>query len=115
MRIEDSDIRLIKDWVDSHWEGEPLCAICKNNNWTIGKTIAELRPFLKGKLSMGGFLYPAVIFSCNVCGYTLFFNAIQLGIVKRPPPIQAEIMIPKELKPPKDAIPPKEKEGDDNG
>ena len=114
MKIEDSDIRLIQEWVSSHWEGEPLCPVCKNNNWLIGRTIAELRPFLKGKLSTGSHVYPAVTISCNVCGHTLFFNAIQLGIVKLPPPPPKEVPPPpppKEVPPPP---PPKQKEGDDN-
>ena len=132
MQIEDSDVGIIEKWIEDHWKGEPLCPVCQNNNWTIGKTIAELRPFLKGKLRMGGILYPAVVFTCNVCGNTLLFNAIALGIVEFPPPKEdngvvkpLEVMPikksihPKEgihpVAPPKEVIPPKQKEGDDNG
>lgn len=114
MQIKDSDVGIIKKWIEDHWEGEPLCPVCKNNDWTIGKTITELRPFAKGKIVFGRLVYPVVIFSCNVCGHALFFNAIQLGIVKLPPPPP-----PKEgdgvVTPPDKVVPPKEKEGEDNG
>jgi len=124
MKIEDSDVGIIKKWIEDHWKGEPLCPVCKNNNWTIGGTIAELRPFLKGKFRTSGPVYPVIVFSCNVCGNVLFFNAIQLGIVKippAPPPKEGDGVVSplKEAPSTKEGdgvvSPLKEKDGDDNG
>ena len=133
MQIKESDVEIIKKWIEDHWEGEPLCPVCKNNNWFIGRTITELRPFGKGKLVMGGHIYPVITFSCNICGHTLFFNAIRLDIVKLPPPPPPKegdgvITSSKEVTPPvvpppppppspppPPPPPPKRKEGDNNG
>ena len=111
MQIADSDARDAIKWIEAHWNGEPLCPVCNNNNWVLGRTILEMRPFLKGKLSTSGFIYPAVVFTCNVCGNTLFFNAIRLGIIKFPPPKEVDRVVTS----PTEVAPPKEKEGDDNG
>lgn len=132
MQIGESDVEIIKKWIEENWEGEPLCPVCKNNNWFIGRTIEELRPFSKGKLAMGGRIYPVITFSCNVCGHTLFFNAIRLGIVKLPPPppppkkegdgvvtspkkVIPPVAPPPPPPPPPPPLPSKQKEDDDNG
>ena len=66
---------LNKMWQDKQ------CPICKNNNWAVGDKLAELREFHQGGLTIGGQVYPLVTLTCNVCGYTLLFNAMRAGLV----------------------------------
>lgn len=90
MKLKKSDIDKIANWLNKNWTREKLCPICSNNNWTISDTVFELRAFHGGGLVVGGSVYPAVGVVCNVCAYTLFFNAIKVGLVKLAPPKKKE-------------------------
>lgn len=60
------------------------CPICGGNNWTLNDLIIESREFQNGNLIIGGesHVVPFVSITCKKCSHTLFFNAIQLGIIK---------------------------------
>lgn len=61
------------------------CGVCHAQAWVLNDTIFELREFLTGGLTTGdrAVLFPVVAVLCRNCGNTLFFNAIQLGLVKK--------------------------------
>lgn len=62
-----------------------VCPVCGQRHWNILNTIIEAREFQNGNLIIGGesALVPYVSLSCERCGNTLLFNAIQLGIVQQ--------------------------------
>ena len=83
MPLEGSQLDTIKEWIEEH---APLltCAGCGSNQWAIQNELAFsllVEPqdgsinYKKG--------YPMVAVNCKNCGYTVFFNAIQLGIMGR--------------------------------
>jgi len=96
MKLEKPDIDQIAKWLNDNWVGKKLCPCCSVNDWTISDTVFEFRAFHGGGLVVGGSVYPAVGIVCNICGYTLFYNAIKIGIVKpeplqkKPEPLQKE-------------------------
>lgn len=60
-----------------------VCPVCGNKNWGINNIVTESREFQFGNFILGGdsALVPYITITCNNCAHTLFFNAIQLGIV----------------------------------
>ncbi len=77
---------LLTTWLNQKWRGQKLCFICGSNNWGISDKPVEIREFHAGGLVVGGPVYPAVMVICNVCGYTLLFNALVPGILPRNEP-----------------------------
>lgn len=74
--------------LNERWDGQKECPICKKNEWLLSDYLAEVRTFTKGSILLGAPVYPVVVVTCRVCGNTLLFNAIVLGLVKPPPPEQ---------------------------
>ena len=62
-----------------------ICPVCGQRHWNVLNTIIEAREFQNGNLIIGGesALVPYVSITCNRCGNSLLFNAIQLGIVQQ--------------------------------
>ena len=61
------------------------CNVCQGKEWILNDTIFELREFQGGNLVIGGksSVFPVIAVVCKNCGNTLFFNAIQLGLIKK--------------------------------
>jgi len=77
------DVKRAADWLNTKWQGPKVCPICKNNNWGIPDTLAEVRGFFQGSLVVGGPVFPVLLVTCNVCGHVLAFNAVVMGLVER--------------------------------
>jgi len=84
MKMDDSQKELVDKWVAEKWKGYIECPVCQHGKWGINSEIFELRSFHGGQLSVGGPVAPLVAITCRNCGYTLQFNAMQIGIVKTP-------------------------------
>jgi hypothetical protein len=83
----DIDKRKVGQWLETHWTGSHRCPICQGSNWTLMDKAWELREFQGGSFVIGGQpILPVVALMCNVCGYTILFNAIAVGAVERPAP-----------------------------
>jgi hypothetical protein len=53
------------------------CPICHRDSWTVAE-MSEVRIYEPERL--GKEVYPVIPTICNTCGYTMFFNAIALGL-----------------------------------
>lgn len=63
------------------------CPVCKREEWAVMDTLYEMREFTShGRLSLGGKVIPSLPVLCKTCGYTLLFNAVQLGLAVQPSP-----------------------------
>jgi predicted nucleic-acid-binding Zn-ribbon protein len=87
-----SNVQKIIEWINSKWQGEKTCPICKNNKWNISETLVEVREFHGGSIVIGGVsqVIPLIPITCVVCGYTIFFNAVLAGLVPVLQPQQKE-------------------------
>ena len=77
----------INSWLSTHWKGKQSCPICQNITWALETEIFEFRKFSpRGGISLGlrRAVYPAILLTCQVCGHVIAFNAIIMGLVKRP-------------------------------
>jgi len=68
-----------QEWIDKHWRHSRNCPICMHNNWLLMTKIWQLPQFHQE----GDTNLPVISLMCNVCGYTIFFNAIAVGLVER--------------------------------
>ena len=78
------DLEKALEWVDSHWKGNKLCGVCGNTDWGIIDEVVEVRAYNGGRTVIGGSIFPHLAVICNICGNTLFFNAILAGLVEHP-------------------------------
>jgi hypothetical protein len=89
----------IAKFLNEKWKGQKLCPVCQSNKWGVSDKPVELREFTPGAFVVGGPVYPLVSVTCNVCGHTLLFNAIVMGVVDRDTTTPSEQPAPAE--PPK--------------
>lgn len=98
MKLTDEQKDALIKKLNSFWKEIPICIVCKNNVWTIADMVFELREFHGGTLVLGGGgkIYPVVTMMCERCGYTMFFNALSLGLYK--PEEKEKVQIKEDLK-----------------
>src|SRR4051812_6812671 len=70
-------------WLEAHWTNSRECPICSTAMWNIAN-VAEMPEFLPDTPPTGQ-IYPLVPIMCSNCGYTIFFNAVHMGLL--PPPV----------------------------
>ena len=81
-QITSDDKRRVEDWLKDNWiVATKACPISGHNDWIIGDHIVQPNTYAGGGLSVGGTGYPMVMLICNGCGYTMYFNAVKLGLV----------------------------------
>ena len=70
----------IINWLGTHWKVPSICPISGDNNWAIGDH--AVTPVISGKQGgvFGNVGYQHIMLICKTCGYTMFFNAVMLGI-----------------------------------
>jgi len=77
------DRQKVVAWLNEQWGGPKVCPVCGHNDWAILERVWEAREYRKGGLVVGGEILPLISIMCNVCGYTMMFNAIAVGLVER--------------------------------
>jgi hypothetical protein len=68
------------------WTGRAGCPVCGDNQWTIADHFVQ--PITRGaanSLNLGGPGYPQVMLISNKCGYTMYFNAVVIGLFRDEP------------------------------
>jgi hypothetical protein len=85
MQLSTDQAKVFMDWLNAKWKAPRTCPICGDNNWNASDRIFEMREFQGGAMVIGGLLQPVVPVSCVNCSHTLYFNAIQIGIVDSHP------------------------------
>jgi len=85
MKLDKQQREEVLRYLGEKWKKPSQCPVCQHTDWGITETTFEIREFLGGSISVGGgSITPIIVVTCDNCGNTLFFNAISLGIVKRP-------------------------------
>lgn len=82
MKLTDDETKSAIEKINSLALEQVKCPVCGQDKWHLNSYIFETREFLHGKISFTeGVLVPYVTMSCENCSNTLFFNAVQLGII----------------------------------
>jgi predicted nucleic-acid-binding Zn-ribbon protein len=82
-KLDESEVKKVIDWLESHqFESKtPQCPFCHTDEWGINEYLTNDTVFIPGKsIVVGAPFYPQVTVMCRNCGYTMFFNAIAMGI-----------------------------------
>jgi hypothetical protein len=83
-QLSEAEKNQIRKKIDDLWRGGGKnCPVCGSAHWIIGDHIVESPIVTEGVRGFGSG-YPSVILISDRCGYTMHFNAIVLGIMKRP-------------------------------
>ena len=83
MPLKSAQLDSVKQWIESH---SPIlsCSGCGGRGWAIQNELAFsllINPE-SGQINHHRG-YPMVAVTCQSCGYTVFFNAIQIGIMPK--------------------------------
>ncbi len=70
----------VKEWLEEKWKASNLCPVSHDNNWVIGDYTVTPINFSSTGTILGGPISPQVMLICSTCGYTLYFNAMVMGI-----------------------------------
>ena len=72
----------LRDAFGKIWPEHSRCPMCHSGTWQISDSIFSLPEYMGGLFpGRGGAIFPVIPISCGNCGYVIFFNAIQLGIL----------------------------------
>jgi hypothetical protein len=84
----DYDREKVAEWIETFWKSPRKCPVCGEvDKWLLMEKVWELREFRGGDFVVGaGPVMPVVALMCNVCGHTVFFNAIAAKAVERSKP-----------------------------
>jgi predicted nucleic-acid-binding Zn-ribbon protein len=73
---------LFERWLDSHWRKPHPCPVCGTDGWgTGGQIVVPITMGSNSSLRVGGQIVPQVFVLCHNCGYTMFFNAVLIGLL----------------------------------
>lgn len=75
------DIEKAAKRINTYWTGSKSCPICTHDDWVIMERAWMLMEYKGGGVTIGGPILPLVAMMCNVCGHTIFFNALAVGAV----------------------------------
>jgi len=85
-RLTKEQKELVKDYLVKNWPSPRTCPISGHTDWTIVDHLISPAVYTQGGMQVvGGSAYPQVMVVCQGCGYTVYFNAVKMGIV---PPLE---------------------------
>ncbi len=83
-RLSETEKTEIATKIYAVWTGSAKnCQICGSNKWFVADHVVELPIINEGTRGFGGGAYPSVLLISDPCGFTLSFNAVSLGVIKK--------------------------------
>ena len=87
-KLTEADKTHIQEWlVKVNFPAQSGCPVCGDKSWTIADHIVQ--PMTMGAnnaVQLGGVGYPQIMLISSKCGYTMFINAVLIGMLKPEPP-----------------------------
>jgi predicted nucleic-acid-binding Zn-ribbon protein len=83
MPLTNAQKAIIEEWLNSR-ANRFACPGCGGKKWCIQDELAFPQIIYTGSHKInpeGGF--PLAVITCNHCGYTSFFSALQIGLMKQ--------------------------------
>jgi len=78
-RLTDEDNGLIERWWAQHSKDPVICPVCKTSGWKIAGHLVNIQTYAADVGNTP--THPHIIISCKFCAHSLFFNAVQIGVV----------------------------------
>jgi hypothetical protein len=70
----------VSEWLKVHWKQPLICPVSGHNEWALADHVVQPLINSGAGIMLGGSSYPQVMVVCRGCGYTVYFNAIMIGI-----------------------------------
>jgi hypothetical protein len=67
-------------WITQHW-GAAGCPFHGPTNWQIDNHLAQVPVYSARSFLVGGPVYPLIVVTCAICGFTVFVNALRAGVL----------------------------------
>lgn len=81
-RLSENEKGTIEEWLKERWKQERLaCPISGHRDWIIADHLVQMFIHRPKMFAIGGPTYPHALVICSGCGYTVFFNAVMIGLV----------------------------------
>jgi hypothetical protein len=84
-KLSEEEKQKIRSWIDARRATALLiCPVCNKTDWVVADHLVQ--PLTLGEkfaAMLGGTAYPVAQVVSLQCGYTMYFNAVLMGIVKR--------------------------------
>ena len=74
------DRQIIDSWLKDQWR-TGSCPVCRKRNWVLADHVVTPMLYTGVGLTQGAG-YPQIMVICQVCGYTVYVNAVIAGIVQ---------------------------------
>jgi len=79
-KLSPEDKEKVQKWLKEKWKASSNCPISGDNNWIIGDYTVTPMNYGARQAMIGGQIAPQVMLICSSCGYTLYFNAMLMGL-----------------------------------
>jgi hypothetical protein len=81
-RLSEEEKDTIRAWLDERWVVQSrACPISGHREWIVADHLVHIFRYTPRGFVIGGPTYPHAAVICRGCGYTLFFNAVMIGLV----------------------------------
>ncbi|MBM3142026.1 MAG: hypothetical protein FJ005_03115 [Chloroflexi bacterium] len=80
-KLSDDEKKKVVSWLKNKWKEPAVCPYSKDSEWIIGGHLVAPTNYSKVGAVIGGDAYPLVMVICKNCGYTVFLNAVMVGIL----------------------------------
>lgn len=79
-KLSAKEKQIIEEWLAEKWKQDVVCPVSKHNNWIVGDYLVRPLTETANGTKIGGPGFPFAVLICGGCGYTLFFNAVVMGL-----------------------------------
>jgi uncharacterized protein (DUF2225 family) len=79
-RLTEADNDLIERWWGQHSKDSVICPVCNTDGWKIAGHLVNVQTHAVDANAGNTPTYPHIIVICKFCAYSMFFNAVQIGI-----------------------------------
>lgn len=83
-QLTPAQIDQASQWLREHWKAL-ICPFHGPTNWQVQQYLTSTPLYASGVTILGGPAYPFLVVMCSICGYTVFVNAIVVGLVPSAP------------------------------
>jgi len=86
--LSQEQLEVVRLWLEDQWTIRG-CPFHGPTRWEIGDSLAQAPAFTGGNIVLPSPVYPVVVITCSICGYTVLINALKLNLIPRP---EAEVV-----------------------
>jgi len=78
--LTNEDRQKIDVWLKDNWHAGK-CPVCNQQNWVLADHVITPMLYTGVGITQGAG-YPQIMVICQHCGYTLYFNAVIVGVLQ---------------------------------